>query len=85
MRGPEVPSYYRAYLAGTLRAFPDWSFVARDPGGDDNEVFYLSESLEVFTDPLGTDPPILDDSGETWRNFCRDTLGFTVPGYLDGD
>lgn len=78
-----MKKYCKSYPLGMLRQFPGWSAGA-DPEeremADDTPVF-LCDEFTVLISPVGVDKDKRLFSVDTpeWREFCRTTLGFSIP------
>lgn len=78
-------AYYRGYLLGDVRRFPQWSeplAVAGHEDADllDDTIVYLRDDFAVVRSPVGADQGVLWDAmTPQWREFCDTVLRFRPP------
>lgn len=91
----EMSDYCKAYLLGSLRAYPGWSEKSENARVeevdgkkadaprvlDDESIVYIHDSY-VVTDGVFKDENVLfDDVTDEWKEFCHGTLAFEIPVY----
>ncbi|HEX5759942.1 MAG TPA: hypothetical protein VF121_12190 [Thermoanaerobaculia bacterium] len=91
----EMSDYCKAYLLGSLRAYPGWSEKSENARVeevdgkkadaprvlDDESIVYIHDSY-VVTDGVFKDENVLfDDVTDEWKEFCHSTLSFEIPVY----
>lgn len=78
-----MKKYCKSYTLGELRRFPGWKDGAAPEErelGDDATVF-LCDELTVLISPVGKDKDkrLFTQVTPEWREFCANTLKFSIP------
>lgn len=72
--------YCKAYYLHDLRQFSGWIDNCKDNklALQEDTIVYLCDDLTVVNSPIGSST-IFDQVSAAWQQFCRETLGFTIP------
>ncbi|HTK06075.1 MAG TPA: hypothetical protein VL485_02815 [Ktedonobacteraceae bacterium] len=73
--------YCRVYHLGELRKFPGWkeNEVEHKATFSDETPVYLWDDFTVVESPIVDQGNLFDDVTSQWKEFCQQTLEFTLP------
>ncbi len=73
--------YCKAYHLQDVRKFQEWDSqqISAEAALSDESVVYLWDDYTVTTSPIHQDTLLFTQVTPQWREFCSQTLHFTIP------